>query len=124
MLFRSDLWALLPSGLQSKVKAVVKMTDNKGGGSTGTASATTDKVFLLSSTEIWGDLDGDGTQYEYYAFKGVNTSNHTGAALGNARWTRSVNPKSAWSFRYISSAGGVAGEWAGETTDAYPVWCF
>ena len=119
-----DLWALLPSELQSKVKAVVKMTDNKGGGSAGTASATTDKVFLLSSTEVWGDLDGDGTQYEYYAFKGVTASSHTGAALGNVRWTRSVNPKSTWSFRYISSGGGVAGEWAKETTDAYPVWCF
>lgn len=49
-----DLWALLPAEIQSKAKAVTKMTDNKGGGSAGTPSATTDKVFLLSSTEVWG----------------------------------------------------------------------
>ena len=42
-----DLWSLLPSELQSKVKSVTKMTDNQGGGKAGTPSATTDKVFLL-----------------------------------------------------------------------------
>ena len=48
-----DLWSLLPAELQTKVKSVKKMTDNKGGGTAGTPSATTDKVFLLSSTEVW-----------------------------------------------------------------------
>lgn len=66
-----DLWALLPSELQSKMKSVTKMTDNKGGGSAGKPSATNDKVFLLSTTEVYGDLDSDGAQYEYYKFKGV-----------------------------------------------------
>ena len=51
-----DLWSLLPSELQSKVKAVTKMTDNQGGGKAGTPTATTDKVFLLSATEVWGDM--------------------------------------------------------------------
>ena len=50
-----DLWSLLPIDLQSKAKAVTKMTDNKGGGSASAPSATTDKVFLLSMTEIYGD---------------------------------------------------------------------
>lgn len=47
-----DLWSLLPCELQSKVKSVTKMTDNLGGGKAGTPSATTDKVFLLSMTEV------------------------------------------------------------------------
>lgn len=51
-----DLWALLPAELQSKAKAVTKMTDNEGGGSAGTPTATNDKVFILSTTEIYGDL--------------------------------------------------------------------
>ena len=54
-----DLWALLPSELQSKVKSVTKMTDNKGGGSGGTPSATTDKSFCsrrLKSTETSGPM--------------------------------------------------------------------
>ena len=69
-----DLWSLLPAEVLSKAKAVTKMTDNKGGGSAGAPSATTDKVFLLSTTEVYGDfqsavfgdLDSDGAQYEYY----------------------------------------------------------
>lgn len=49
-----DLWSLLPDELQSKVKSVTKMTANKGDGGAETSTATTDKVFLLSSTEVWG----------------------------------------------------------------------
>ena len=85
-----DLWTLLPAELQSKVKSVTKMTDNKGGGSAGTPTATTDKVFLLSATEVWGNLESDGVQYEYYKSKGVTSSNYSGASLGFNRWTRSV----------------------------------
>ena len=55
-----DLWSLLPGELQSKVKSVKKMTDNKGGGTAGTPSATTDKVFLLSTTEVYGDHLSEG----------------------------------------------------------------
>ena len=101
-----DLWSLLPSELQSKVKSVKKMTDNKGGGTAGTPSATTDKVFLLSSTEVWGDLDHDGTQYEYYKSKGVTRSNYSGASSGYYRWTRSVYPSGSTGFRYVISDGG------------------
>ena len=88
-----DLWALLPAEIQSMVKAVTKMTDNKGGGGTaGTPTATTDKVFLLSTTEVYGDLDSDGTQYEYYKSKGVSTSSYSGASSSSYHWTRSVHP--------------------------------
>ena len=100
-----DLWSLLPSGLQSKVKSVKKMTDNKGGGTTGTPSATTDKVFLLSTTEVYGDLQSDGTQYEYYKSKGVSTSSYSGARLSWHHWTRSVNPSSSTGFRFVVGDG-------------------
>ena len=101
-----DLWSLLPSGLQSKVKSVKKMTDNKGGGTTGTPSATTDKVFLLSTTEVYGDLQSDGTQYEYYKSKGVSTSSYSGARLSWHHWTRSVYPSSSTGFRFVVGNGG------------------
>lgn len=105
-----DLWALLPAELQSKAKAVTKMTNNRGGGSTGTPSATTDKVFLLSATEIYGDLDSDGTQYEYYQSKGVTKANYSGASSSDTRWTRSVWPTSATQFRCVYRSGeGAAG---------------
>ena len=101
-----DLWSLLPTELTGKVKAVTKMTDNKGGGSAGTPTATTDRVFLLSSTEVWGNIDSDGTQYEYYSAKGVTKSNCSGASASCYHWLRSVYPSNSKDFRYVSSDGG------------------
>ena len=120
-----DLWALLPSELQSKAKAVTKMTDNKGGGSTGTPSATTDKVFLVSSTEVYGDLDFDGTQYEYYQSKGVTKSNYSGVSSGVSYWTRSVNPRGTAYFCCVYGTGGWNnGIGALGDHNVCPAWCF
>lgn len=119
-----DLWALLPAEIQSKAKAVTKMADNKGGGSAGTPSATIDKVFLLSSTEIWGDLDRDGTQYEYYKSKGVTRSNYSGAASNFYRWTRSVDPDGSAHFRFVFVSGDWTGRSATNTSHVFPAWCF
>ena len=101
-----DLWSLLPAELQSKVKAVKKLTDNQGGGKAGTPTATTDKVFLLSATEVWGDMQSDGTQYEYYKSKGVTTSNYSGASSSNYHWARSVYPSNSTTFRCVNLSGG------------------
>lgn len=120
-----DLWALLPSELQSKVKAVTKITDNKGGGSAGVPSATTDKIFLLSSTEVVGDLDGDGTQYEYYKFKGVTKSNYSGASSSIAHWLRSVHPGFSTAFRYVLKTGDCSRSClASGRGPVFPAWCF
>lgn len=100
-----DLWSLLPSELQSKVKAVTKMTDNQGDGKAGTPTTTTDKVFLLSATEVWGDMQSDGTQYEYYKSKGVTTSNYSGASSSSNHWTRSVTPSHSAYFRSVFTSG-------------------
>ena len=119
-----DLWSLLPSELQSKVKSVKKMTDNKGGGTAGTPSATTDKVFLLSSTEVWGDLDHDGTQYEYYKSKGVTRSNYSGASSSNLHWTRSVYPSYSTHFRYVYSHGDWGDYYAANANCVFPAFSF
>ena len=119
-----DLWSLLPSELQSKVKSVKKMTDNKGGGTAGTPSATTDKVFLLSSTEVWGDLDHDGTQYEYYKSKGVTRSNYSGASSSDYHWTRSVYPSDSTYFRGVLSDGGWLYGYATLTACVFPAFSF
>lgn len=119
-----DLWSLLPSELQSKVKAVTKMTDNQGGGKAGTPTATTDKVFLLSATEVWGDMQSDGTQYEYYKSKGVTTSNYSGASSSNVRWTRSVYPGNSIYFRYVYDSGGWSHTIAAGTLYVFPAFSF
>ncbi len=119
-----DLWSLLPAELQSKVKAVKKLTDNQGGGKAGTPTATTDKVFLLSVTEVWGDMQSDGTQYEYYKSKGVTTSNYSGASSGNRHWTRSVNPSFSASFRYVIGSGGWGNNAATSAYCVFPAFSF
>lgn len=119
-----DLWSLLPSELQSKVKAVTKMTDNQGDGKAGTPTTTTDKVFLLSATEVWGDMQSDGTQYEYYKSKGVTTSNYSGASSSNYHWTRSVYPGNSTYFRYVYSSGGWSTNYATSTHCVFPAFSF
>lgn len=82
-----EIWNLMPSDFQSKVKPVRKLTNNVGGGANKNAAvtATSDKLFLLSNAEIvptsswatssWTSLypwtSNEGTQYE--AFKGKVT---------------------------------------------------
>lgn len=119
-----DLWSLLPSELQSKVKAVTKMTDNQGDGKAGTPTTTTDKVFLLSATEVWGDMQSDGTQYEYYKSKGVTTSNYSGASSSDYHWTRSVNPSYSTYFRYVYSSGDWNSNNATHTYCVFPAFSF
>ena len=122
-----DLWALLPSELQSKVKSVTKMTDNQVGG---TPSATTDKVFLLSATEVYGNfwsnghLQSDGSQYEYYASKGVTLRNYSVAASGYSCWTRSASTGYSMSFHYVQWNGDCATSEASGTHWLFPAWCF
>ena len=125
-----DLWALLPAEIQSKAKAVTKMTDNQGGGKAGTPSATTDKVFLLSTTEVYGNLQAnghlqsDGTQYEFYKSKGVTKSNYSGASSGYDHWTRSVSPSNSTSFRFVGGGGGWLNYYATSTHCVFPAFSF
>ncbi len=119
-----DLWSLLPSELQSKVKAVTKMTDNQGDGKAGTPTTTTDKVFLLSATEVWGDMQSDGTQYEYYKSKGVTTSNYSGASSSSNHWTRSVHPSNSTYFRYVFYSGDWSNRYATYTSCVFPAFSF
>ena len=119
-----DLWSLLPAELQSKVKAVKKLTDNQGGGKAGTPTATTDKVFLLSATEVWGDMQSDGTQYEYYKSKGVTTSNYSGASSSSLHWTRSVYPSNSTNFRFVYYSGGWSSDRATGTYCVFPAFSF
>ena len=99
-------WNLLPSEFQSKVESVKKLTNNVGGGwdsKDATVTATTDKLFLLSYSEIvgtpksawseWPWIGQEGTQYEY--FKGKVTENSGGnsiIAFDYHWWERTCDP--------------------------------
>lgn len=115
------IWNLMPSNFQSKVKSVRKLTGNvkerlpevpdEPGATdpvpeepTVSVTATSDKLFLLSYSEIvptsyWASdypwTSSEGTQYE--AFKGKVTKNYDAnlaIAIGDVWWERSLGPSS------------------------------
>lgn len=113
-----EIWNLMPTDFQSKVKPVRKLTNNVGGGSANkdaAVTATSDKLFLLSYSEIvptsyWASshpwTSSEGTQYE--AFSGKVTQSYSGNAclqIGNSWWERSVNPNNSTTFLSVLSNG-------------------
>ena len=133
-----EIWNLMPSDFQSKVKSVRKLTNNIGGDSANknaAVTATSDKLFLLSYSEIvatsyWASdypwSSSEGTQYE--AFKGKVTNNTSGndcLKIGSSWWERSVFPNYSASFLIVNSNGDPSG--SGRATRSYcvcPAWCF
>ena len=111
-----EIWNLMPSDFQSKVKSVTKLTNNAGGTDKNAAvTATSDKLFLLSYSEIvptsyWASsypwTSSEGAQYE--AFKGKVTNNYSGnesLKIGSGWWERSVNPNYSYSFLIVNASG-------------------
>lgn len=111
-----EIWNLMPSDFQSKVKTVKKLTNNVSGADEDAAvTATLDKLFLLSYSEIapssyWATsypwTSSEGTQYE--AFKGKVTENYdsnSAIAIGSGWWERSAYPGDTFCFLFVTSGG-------------------
>ena len=125
-----EIWNLMPADFQSKVKSVRKLTNNVDGKIKDAAvTATSDKLFLLSYSEIvetpysgWSGyswIGNEGTQYE--AFKGKVTENYSGndcLKIGNSWWERSVCPDGSAGFLFVNSYGDPS---SGD--DATPSYC-
>ena len=149
------IWNLMPSDFQSKVKPVKKLTGNvkedlpevpdKPGITdpvpeepTVTVTATSDKLFLLSYSEIvptsyWASdypwTSSEGTQYE--AFKGKVTENYDAnhaIAIGSVWWERSLRPNSPQSdnaFLTVDEEGTpTLVNHATVSHCVCPAWCF
>ena len=134
-----EIWNLMPSDFQSKVKSVRKLTNNVGGGyanKDAAVTATSDKLFLLSYSEIvetpysgWSDyswIGNEGTQYE--AFRGKVTNNYSDndcLKIGNSLWERSVHPKYSDKFLIVDYNGDPSFlDYAIVNYCVCPVWCF
>ena len=83
--------ALMPSEVQTGIKAVDKLTS--AGGQSSTINTSSDKLFLLSEIEIFGSItnskSGEGSQYAYYSAGNSKVKNFDGSATtgGSAlRW--------------------------------------
>ncbi|RHL25428.1 DUF6273 domain-containing protein [Collinsella sp. AF38-3AC] len=135
-----EIWELLPTVFRSQIKAVSKLSHNAAGDADNTAdsiTATTDKLFLLSYSEIvetpfslWTDIcpwvGKEGTQYE--AFKGKVTDNN-GAnpviAIDGNWYLRTVQITGKNGFVYVSYRGDPTSYGTGEIAMSIrPVFCF
>lgn len=131
-----EIWNLMPAEFQSKVELVNKLTNNANGTDKNAAvTATTDKLFLLSYSEIvptshWASsypwTSSEGTQYE--AFKGKVTNNYSGndcLKIDGSWWERSVGPGDSTGFLYVHSYGDPSlNASAAYSYCVCPAWCF
>lgn len=132
-----EIWNLIPSDFQSKVKTVRKLTNNVSGTDKNTAvTATSDRLFLLSYSEIvptsyWASsypwTSSEGTQYE--AFKGKVTENYRGnpaISIGNDWRQRSTSPGTYSYFLGVHSNGDPSngGTSATRSNCVCPAFCF
>ena len=85
-----DLWNLFPADFTKYIVTVKKPTVNTGESE---PTISLDKIFLPSRTELYGDVDSDGTQYEYYAKWGVSKNDCQKAFAGTQFFMRAEHPK-------------------------------
>ena len=137
---------LLPDDLCACVVPVTKLTNNQGyvgSDDTTVVSETSDKLWLLSMTEVYGNLsdasgrkpmypavcDAEGTQYQLYADQGVTTGNYSFCAKSGpeAQWRlRSPVPANRESFFDVRYNGAYSsGTNAASVEDGVsPCFCF
>ena len=140
-----EFLSLLPSDLRNFIVPVGKMANNVGKvkreGNTSVVTSATDKLWLLSSTEVYGTLseqtsnmpwsaatyDAEGTQYQLYADQGVSTTNYDYCKKGGASswwWLRSPRTNFSDGFRLVLSDGGWLGNDANSDGGVSPGFCF
>ena len=140
-----EIWNLMPSDVQSKVKSVRKLTNNVDSGienKDAAVTATTDKLFLLSYSEIVDnpEVDDNGTKWppntwlskegtQYEVFRACKDKSQLWRCLSNDEtfWERSLRPTyyNPTDFLDVLPSG-----WASSAHDAKysmvvcPAWCF
>ena len=116
--------ALMPTGVQSGIREVNKLTS--AGNKSSTINTTADKLFLLSEVEIFGSTTysaaGEGTQYDYYKAGNSKVKKRNGSAA--SWWERSPYASNSTRFCLVYSDGDVE---ANSASSAYGVafgFCF
>ena len=114
----TDIYNALPEILRN---AIVNTTIVSGHGSTTgeTNFVTTDKLYLLSTHEVWEEVDGNANydtaynntrQMDYYASQGVTSSSYSGAIKQYSGsyswwWLRSAGSYDIYNFHSVGGNG-------------------
>lgn len=126
----NDIYNALPTELQS---AIIDTKVVSGHGSTAgeTNFTSTDKLYLLSSAEVWegGQVYDTATsstrQLDYYKNLGVTTSNYSGAikqysGSNTTWWLRAPDDYFTYNFFFVYTGGGCYATGAGNTYGVSP----
>lgn len=96
---------LMPDDVKTAIREVNKLTS--AGSQSSDIVTTADKLFLLSEIEVFGSttysVDGEGTQYDYYAAGGSKIKNKGGTDV--SWWGRSPQKDSNSWFCRVSKTG-------------------
>ena len=125
---KNDIYNDLPSELKNGIIDTYVVSGH--GFSESTNFTSTDKLYLLSTKEVWGSNPGNDSataetrQLDYYKEKGVTTSNYSGAikqynGSNSSWWLRAADSNTsgtfytvrtygAWSNNIADSSDGVA----------------
>ena len=130
----NDIYNALPSDLKS---AIIDTVTVSGHGSTSgeTNFTSTDKLYLLSTAEVWAQGSSNTISYDtardltrqldYYKNLGTSTSNYSGAIKKNGTsnsywWLRAARSSNTYDFLYVSISGDWTNSYAGNTDGVAP----
>lgn len=101
----NTIFALMPSEVQSGVRAVNKLTS--AGIQSYNINTTADKLFLLSTVEVFGEngysAPGEGAQYDYYKIGNSKLKRYGSSNV--TWWTRSPNVRDNETFCTVTNSG-------------------
>ncbi len=130
----NDIYNSLPSDLKN---GIIDTTVVSGHGSTSgeTNFTSTDKLYLLSTAEVWAQGSSNTIEYDtardvtrqldYYKNLGTSTSNYSGAIKKNGTsnsywWLRAARSSNTYDFLYVSISGDWTNSYAGNTDGVAP----
>ena len=130
----NDIYNALPDEIKN---AIIDTTVVSGHGNTSgeTNFTSTDKLYLLSTAEVWAqgssntidfDTARDVTrQLDYYKNLGTSTSNYSGAIKKNGTsvddwWLRAASSNNTYIFLYVNRSGGWGNHHANNTIGVAP----
>ena len=116
--------ALMPTEVRSGIREVNKKTSV--GGASSTIETVSDKLFLLSEVEIFGNYShsaaGEGTQYDYYKVVSRRTKKWYNSAV--IWWERSPYPKYSTIFCVVDNSGAALSNYASGVLGVAFGFCF
>ena len=130
----TDIYNALPSDLQNVI--IDTYTVSGHGRNDSTNFTSTDKLYLLSTKEVWGkegtsntitfdSAEAETRQLDYYKNNGVTTDSYSGAVKiyqgsSNSWWLRAADSETSYKFHSVNASGDRYYNYAGDSCGVAP----